>query len=410
VLYRSFYCAGINLDAKWFQRETIPKVDARSLAPKDFVQRFEQQSRPVLLEGCSTSWPAFRSWSRESLLERFGDATFTCGPCDWPLREFYAYAERNNDEAPLFVFDRLFHQRAPALMDDYEVPELFRGRDLFDLLGDSRPAFRWLLVGNRRSGSKWHVDPNKTCAWNAVVRGRKRWLLLPPGCPPPGVHPSKDGDVVTQPLSIVEWFANFYAELRSIVDKNPSWNLLEGTCGPGDAIFVPCGWWHCVLNLEDDTFAVTQNYASETHVHSVRRFLREKREQVSGTKLKSTLAELFDEALSRERPDLLNGDGISVAEGSRGVDARQEGTVGAAVCEGTAATDAPPAPAAASSFSFWDHLRSTGKSLGFNADAAAKDAAPAPQQQGDVRETSGAPSQKRRRCATDVALADSRRV
>lgn len=34
------------------------------------------------------------------------------------------------------------------------------------------------------------------------------------GSPPPGVHPSPDGADVAAPVSIIEWFLNFYDEAR----------------------------------------------------------------------------------------------------------------------------------------------------------------------------------------------------
>ena len=46
------------------------------------------------------------------------------------------------------------------------------------------------------------------------MTGAKKWILYPPHCVPPGVHPSADGADVATPLSLTEWFLNFYQEAR----------------------------------------------------------------------------------------------------------------------------------------------------------------------------------------------------
>ena len=42
------------------------------------------------------------------------------------------------------------------------------------------------LQGSKRSGSSFHKDPNSTSAWNAVIKGSKKWILYPPNVTPPG--------------------------------------------------------------------------------------------------------------------------------------------------------------------------------------------------------------------------------
>jgi len=118
---------------------------------------------------------------------------------------------------PLYLFDKTFATRAPALADDYTVPPFFAPeRDLFSHLpAECRPDSRWLILGGARSGSLWHVDPNATSAWNGLVRGRKKWILTPPNAPPPGVLASDDGASVTSPLSLYEWYRIFYPALAA---------------------------------------------------------------------------------------------------------------------------------------------------------------------------------------------------
>ena len=49
-----------------------------------------------------------------------------------------------------------------------------------------------------------------------------------------------------QPLS--RWFINFYPEAQKLAKAVGG---MEGVCREGELIFVPRGWWHCVVNLEE---------------------------------------------------------------------------------------------------------------------------------------------------------------
>ena len=106
-------------------------------------------------------------------------------------------------------------ERVPTIGTPVVVPRLFSiARRVFSQCdGPTRHLHRWLIVGGARSGSVFHIDPNGTSAWNAVVRGAKKWILYPPGCPPPGVFSSRDGSEVMAPVSLSEWFVTFYPRI-----------------------------------------------------------------------------------------------------------------------------------------------------------------------------------------------------
>jgi hypothetical protein len=173
------------------------------------------------------------------------------------MRDFLVYMRENEEYKPLYVFDSSFQRRAPQMLNDYGIPQYF-WEDLFAALDDShRPAYRWWLMGSARTGSPFHQDPNGTSAWNAVTHGHKRWALYPPWMSvPPGAYANGHN-----PNSL-KWWTLIYPQLP------PHEKPIEFIQNPGDLIFIPSGWWHAVLNL-DETVSVTQNFVNLENLDAV---------------------------------------------------------------------------------------------------------------------------------------------
>jgi histone arginine demethylase JMJD6 len=127
-----------------------------------------------------------------------------------------------------------------------------------------RPPYRWFLMGPKRSGTCVHIDPLGSSAWNTVVSGKKLWVLFPPGTPKSVVKakrqilPDEDDEAI-----------NFFIDLIPRLKRDyPTLDVYQFIQGPGDTVFIPGGWWHAVLNLED-SIAITQNYCSKQNFDKV---------------------------------------------------------------------------------------------------------------------------------------------
>ncbi|KAL8714873.1 MAG: hypothetical protein Q9220_001386 [cf. Caloplaca sp. 1 TL-2023] len=274
------------------------------LVAEEFAE--EWADNPFILTEPVREWPAYRQWSSDLLVKKYSDTFFRAESVDWPLKVYKDYISDNQDESPLYLFDRSFVEKMHLSVgegneSDYWPPACF-GEDLFDVLEDQRPDRRWLIVGPERSGSSFHKDPNATSAWNAVLRGSKYWIMFPttPSTPPPpGVYVSEDQSEVTSPLSITEWLLDFHAEARK------THGCREGICEEGEVLHVPSGWWHLVVNLSP-SIAITQNFVPQAHLASTLLFLRDKPQQVSG--FKSDVKDpynLFVTKLREKHPGLL---------------------------------------------------------------------------------------------------------
>uniref|UniRef100_A0A2P2JLR5 F-box protein At1g78280 n=1 Tax=Rhizophora mucronata TaxID=61149 RepID=A0A2P2JLR5_RHIMU len=266
-LYRRLYRCHTTLGGFSFDGGNVERKELISL--EEFYNQCDER-KPVLLTGLADTWPARRTWTIDQLSIKYGDTAFRISQrspkkISMKFRDYVSYMNLQHDEDPLYIFDDKFGETAPSLLNDYSVPQLFQ-EDFFEVLNrEERPPFRWIIIGPERSGASWHVDPALTSAWNTLLCGRKRWALYPPGRVPLGVtvHVNEeDGDVHIETPSSLQWWLDFYPLLAD-GDKP-----IECTQLPGETIYVPSGWWHCVLNIET-TVAVTQNFVNSKNFEYV---------------------------------------------------------------------------------------------------------------------------------------------
>lgn len=263
-MYKEWYLSQVDLDGWYFDSGHVPRVRASELTLEAFRERFLKPGQPCVITDVVPTWPAMAKWHPDTLMDSYCETLIKINEYNdddlrikMTMRDFLIYMRENQDARPLYVFDSSFQRRAPTLLTDYGIPQYF-WEDLFAALDDEhRPAFRWFLFGSARTGSPFHQDPNGTSAWNAVTHGHKRWALYPPYLhAPPGAYPNGHN-----PNSL-KWWTLIYPQLPQ--ELKP----IEFVQGPGDLIFIPSGWWHAVLNL-DETLSVTQNFVNLENLDAV---------------------------------------------------------------------------------------------------------------------------------------------
>jgi hypothetical protein len=159
------------------------------------------------------------------------------------------------DAAPLYIFDDRFAARRDAagglFSDELPLPPCFSAQaDAAAPAAAARPLpARWLLVSAPGSGTPVHNHP-ATVAALVLLAGAKLWLALPPDWP-----------LVDEQLSAAAFF-----EARAAEAALPPGAVVI-VQAPGETVFLPAGWYHCVLNVEMSTaLSVSLYLARDAHL------------------------------------------------------------------------------------------------------------------------------------------------
>ena len=266
-------------------KDNIERVSSRLLSVDEFRQRFEIPAIPCIITGCVDDlWALDKNWTWRAFLERYGSTPMKIAEDDQekkiklPVRDYYKYLVHQKDDSPLYMFQAGFTELEGTsdLLDKYTVPKYFKD-DIFGAMSENkRPPYRWFLIGPQRSGTTLHADPLGTSAWNTSLNGHKLWVLFPPTFPK-WVVSAKNIKQIGEDTEAIDYFGLHLP--RMLKKEGPIEGMIQCIQSQGDTIFVPGGWWHAVLNL-DDTMAVTQNYCSTSNFDQVWRHIRIQRHKL----------------------------------------------------------------------------------------------------------------------------------
>jgi hypothetical protein len=256
-------------------------------------------NEPCIIKDSIMQWPAvrFRKWHPRRLRALYGDRLFECGQSahnDEPLLitlDRFCNLKHPQSRRRWYIFDSTFDADCPELLEDYSVPSIFQfgalGSSCFPPGPDGQCSNRWLLMGHAGSGSRLHIDPQNTSAWNALVYGLKEWVIIQPviaGDRPRGVShlaspkdaPSFHQQIFARSAStpLNQWFAKNvpwlwrHAQCVAVSDSRPhstrslfTPRMMRFLQHPGDIVYVPRGWLHAVIN-RSLSVAVTHNFVS----------------------------------------------------------------------------------------------------------------------------------------------------
>lgn len=240
-------------------KSPIPIQESRSsIQPKDFQTLFFSTKTPVIIKGGVGHWKAMQLWTPEYFQTLFpnkliGVYRFERKEGLWgrtllkdiPIGQAISWMRENqNPDVKYYIIRDAISKNYPELKSDFENP-------------------RWTDVGNC-SSSLWVGEAGNTTplhfdtAENFLVQiyGRKQLRIFSPE----DNHLLYVHNLYTKGRMHFSQIRDLDADNRKQFPRLEKACLYQGIIGPGDAIYIPPGWWHEVKTLD---FGISVNFFFE---------------------------------------------------------------------------------------------------------------------------------------------------
>lgn len=242
------------------QMAQVPRVS--DLSPDAFLHQYYARNLPVILAGAAAGWSAVARWTPDYLKQRIGDHMVQVQADRTSDPDYELYKDRHARQMPFSDFVDQITRADGARNDLYMTAYNASQNDgaLSAIRGDMGMIDRYLdPTADNRYGLMWigpagTVTPMHHDLTNNLlvqVAGRKVVKLVPAiqaDAMYNHIHVFSALGDIEHPAFDMERFPDF-AQAR----------VLDVTLLPGDALFLPIGWWHQVRSLD---FSVTLTYTN----------------------------------------------------------------------------------------------------------------------------------------------------
>jgi hypothetical protein len=238
--------------------QDVPVV--QSLDAWEFFNRYYYHNKPVKIESLAAEWPAVAKWSPEYLAENFGNVEIevSIGREQDPSHEL----NREQHRATLPMTDYVARIRNGGSTNDYylgarnealKLPGLFPLlRDLGGYEGVLDPSelkhhYKKLWFGPAGTVTQWHHD--RSNIFFVQIYGSKRIQMAPSW-----QLPRMRNEIANLSAADCSYDTIMQTALPSDVSVH------DVVARPGDAVFIPVGWWHRVTSLEASITVTFDNF------------------------------------------------------------------------------------------------------------------------------------------------------
>jgi lysine-specific demethylase 8 len=227
-------------------------------SPIDTVEVFKNLlkiHKPFIIKDFSINWPAFKLWNLDYLVKKEGDSKIWVrdGSTVKQTIESISFREfasniRDGSESTghpnlYLILSRIMSNKKartvqiPSLLQDIILPNFIPIQRLWEIN---------LWVGARGNRSKLHFDPEENLL--VPIRGIKKLILIKRS-KTRNVYQNLDGNILESKVDVFNLDKKAFPD----IDKVKFYQIV---LEPGEALYIPSGWWHAVESSQDINIAI----------------------------------------------------------------------------------------------------------------------------------------------------------